>query len=74
MILSSLPRDRLEMLIDEFLFAAGRTDGMLTVTERGTECLAPNSVAEYRRRVFEINLMRKEMMHLAVHGMTGLSP
>lgn len=73
MILSSLPRDPLEMLIDEFLFAAGQTEGMLTVTERGIECLAPNSVTEYRRRVFEINLMRKEMMHLAVHGMTGLS-
>ncbi|MBN8990633.1 MAG: hypothetical protein J0H42_20510 [Rhizobiales bacterium] len=76
MILSSLPRDRLEMLIDEFLFAAGRTDGMLTVTERGTECLAPNSVAEYRRRVFEINLMRKNIFKMAdraVRGTTGFS-
>ena len=74
MILSSLPRDPLEMMIDEFIFAAGQTDGMLTVTERGTECLAPNSIWQYRRRVFEMNLMRKEIMHLAVQGMTGLSP
>jgi hypothetical protein len=44
MILSSLTRDRLEMLIDEFLFAAGQTEGMLKVTERGTECLPPNSI------------------------------
>jgi hypothetical protein len=35
MILSSLPRDRLEMLIDEFLFAAGQTEGTLTKTARG---------------------------------------
>lgn len=46
---------------------------MLTVTERGTECLAPNSGARYRRRVFEVDLMRKTIMHLAVHGMTGFS-
>ena len=71
MILSSLPRDRLEMLIDDFLFAAGQTEGMLTVTERGTECLAPNSIAQYRRRAFEVDLMRRKIMHLAVHGMTG---
>ena len=74
MILSSLPRDSLEMLIDEFLFAAGQAEGMLTVTERGTECLAPNSIAQYHRRVFEVDLMRRKMMHLAIHGMTGHSP
>jgi hypothetical protein len=71
MILSSLPRDPLEMLIDEFLFAAGQTEGMLTVTERGIECLAPNSVAEYHRRVSEEVLMRKKIMQLAVHGRNG---
>jgi hypothetical protein len=70
MILSSLPRDPLERLIDEFLFAAGQTEGMLTVTERGIECLAPNSVAEYRRRVSEEVLMRKKIMQLA-DGRTG---
>ena len=48
MILSSFPRDSLEMLIDKFLFAAGQAEGMLTVTERGTECLAPNSIAQYQ--------------------------
>lgn len=74
MILTSLPRDPLEVLIDEFLRASGQAEGMLTVTERGTECLAPHSIAQYRRRVFEINLMRKELMHLAVHGMTPHSP
>jgi hypothetical protein len=71
MILSSLPRDPLEMLIDEFLFAAGQTEGMLTVTERGIECLAPNSVAEYRRRVSQEVLMRKKILQMAVHGRAG---
>jgi hypothetical protein len=71
MILSSLPRDPLEMLIDEFLFAAGQTEGMLTVTGRGIECLAPNSVAEYRRRASEEILMRKKIIQLAVHGRAG---
>jgi hypothetical protein len=71
MILSSLPRDPLEMLIDEFLFAAGQTEGMLTVTERGIECLGPNSVAEYHRRVLKEVLMRKKIIQLAVHGRTG---
>lgn len=64
MILSSLPRDPLEMLIDEFLFAAGQTEGMLTVTERGTECMAPNSIAQYRRRVFEVDLMRRSILKM----------
>jgi hypothetical protein len=68
MILSSLPRDPLEMLIDEFLFAAGQTEGMLTVTERGIECLAPHSVTEYRRRVSDEVLMRKKLLRLAHHG------
>jgi hypothetical protein len=71
MILSSLPRDPLEMLIDEFLFAAGQTEGMLTVTGRGIECLAPNSVAEYRRRASEEILMRKKIIQLAFHGRAG---
>jgi hypothetical protein len=65
MILSSLPCNPLEMLIDEFLFAAGRTDGMLTVTERGMECLAPNSIAQYHRHVREVNLMRRKMLLMA---------
>lgn len=65
MILSSLPRDELEMLIDEFLFAAGRTEAMLTVTERGTECLAPNSIEQYRRSAFEVDLMRNTIMRLS---------
>jgi hypothetical protein len=71
MILSSLPRDPLEMRIDEFPFAAGRTEGMLTVTDRGTECLAPNSIAQYHRSVFEVDILRKKIIHLAVHGITG---
>jgi hypothetical protein len=71
MILSSLARDGLEMQIDEFLFAAAQTEGMLTVTARGTECLAPNSIAQYHRRLFEADLMRRKIMHLAVHGMSG---
>jgi hypothetical protein len=59
------------MLIDEFLFAAGQTEGLLTVTERGIECPAPNSVSQNRRRVFEVDLMRKKIARLAVHGTTG---
>jgi hypothetical protein len=76
MILSSLPRDPLEMLIDEFLFAAGQTEGMLTVTERGIECLAPNSVERYHRSVVEADLIRREilaMADLAFHGTNRFS-
>jgi hypothetical protein len=71
MILSSLPRDPLETLIDEYLFAAGQTEGMLTVTDRGIECLAPNSVAQYHRRVSKEVLMRKNILRLAVNGRTN---
>jgi hypothetical protein len=65
MILSSLTRDRLEMLIDEFLFAAVQTEGMLKVTERGTECLLPNSITQYHRRAFEAELMRRKILAMA---------
>jgi hypothetical protein len=69
-ILSSLPRDPLEMLIDEFLFAFGRTDAMLTVTERGMECLAPNSIALYHRYVREVHLMRRKTLMMAEPALT----
>ena len=59
------------MLIDEFLFAAEQTEGMLTVTERGIERLAPNSVSQNRPRVFGVDLVRKKIVRLAVHGTTG---
>lgn len=77
LILSSLPRDGLEMLIDEFLFAAGQAGGMLTVTERGTECFAPNSIAEYHRSVFEVDRMRRKILAMADRAARGtpcLSP
>jgi hypothetical protein len=75
-ILSSLPRDRLETLIDKFLFAAGQTDAMLTVTARGMECLAPNSIAQYHRRAFETDVMRRTMLamaDMAFHGTNRFS-
>lgn len=65
MILPTLPRDPLETLIDEFLLFAGKTEGMLTITDRGTECLAPNSIERYHRRVFEADMMRRNILKMA---------
>jgi hypothetical protein len=75
-IMASLPRDGLETMIDEFLFAAGHTDGMLTVTERGTECMAPYSVAQYHHRAFNTDLIRRKMLGMAdleFHGTNRFS-
>jgi hypothetical protein len=54
----------------------GQTKGILTVTERGTEYLLPNSIA-HPRRVFEVALLRRKILSMAdlpFHGTTRFSP
>jgi hypothetical protein len=48
----------------------------LTVTERATEYLLPNSIA-HPRRVFEVTLLRRNILSMAdlpFHGTTRFSP
>jgi hypothetical protein len=74
-ILSTLVRDPLETLIDDFLTFSGETDAMLTVTERGIECLPPYSIERYHRRVLEADKIRRKMLKMAAPAPypTGLS-
>lgn len=65
-ILASLPRDETETAIDEFLFASGELERIVTVTDRGSECLPPYSVAQYHSGAAEVDLLRRRMLRLAI--------
>jgi hypothetical protein len=72
-ICSKLPRDRFEILIDNFLQSAGELDAMLVPTNEGLVCKDLNRWKEFQTRAEELNKMKLKLYTMADLMVSGVS-